>query len=222
MEIGGRRGRHPGIPRPSRVPGARRQDRASRRPHRPRRHRWRHRLLQGPQRRVPREGRRRGPEGQPAHRAQAPAPLPPRGRVPPDQALQRLWRRRRLRGHRRAGRRPGHQPRPRAQEVRGPRRHRARHLRVPGAHGRGPGARGRGRVHGLRPRGEPRGDHRGHRHRGAPPAHELARQDHRGREPRVPLLQRRAQVHLRARGGSRGLRAHLGRRHARREDALPS
>ena len=40
--------------------------------------RRRHRLLQGPQRRVHRELRRRGPEGQRPRRAQAPAPLPPR------------------------------------------------------------------------------------------------------------------------------------------------
>ena len=57
----------------------------------------------------------------------------------------------------------------------------------------------------LRPRGEPRGHGRGDGHRGAPPAHELARQDHRRREPRVPLLQRRPQVHLRARGEARGV-----------------
>ena len=80
-----------------------------------------------------------------------PAPVPPRRRLPPDQALQRLWRRRRLCGHRRAGRRPGHRPRRGAQEVRGPRWHRARHLRVPGAHGMCRGRRGRGGVHRAMP-----------------------------------------------------------------------
>ena len=67
----------------------------------------------------------------------------PRGH-PADQALQRLWRRRRIRGHRRAGRRPGHRSGRGAQEVRRAGRHRAGHLRVPGAHGRGGGPGGRG------------------------------------------------------------------------------
>ena len=55
------------------------------------------------------------------------------------------------RGHRRAGRRPGDRPGPGAQEVRGPGRHRAGHLRKPGAHGRGAGPRGRGGVPAQRP-----------------------------------------------------------------------
>ena len=84
-----------------------------------------------------------------------------------DQALQRLRRGRRLRRHRRARRRPRHRPRSRAQEVRGPRRHGARHLREPGAHG---GGRSRPRTWseflGYAHRGEPRGHRRRHRHRG--------------------------------------------------------
>ena len=56
--------------------------------------------------------------------------------TPPHQALQRLRCGRRVRCHRRAGRRPAHQPEQGAEEVRGPGRHRAGHLRVAGAHGR--------------------------------------------------------------------------------------
>ena len=50
--------------------------------------------------------------------------------TPPHQALQRLRCGRRVRRHRRAGRRPAHQPEQGAEEVRGPGRHRAGHLRV--------------------------------------------------------------------------------------------
>ena len=122
-------------------------DHPARRPHGPRRHAA---ARPAPPRPTTssrsRPAARRCRRATPPDRAQAPAPLPPRGRVPAHQALQRLWRGRRVRCHRRARRRPGHQPRPRAQEVRGPRRHRARHLREPGAHGRGRRARGRRRV----------------------------------------------------------------------------
>ena len=51
------------------------------------------------------------------------------------QALQRLRRGRRIRCHRRAGRRSGHRPERRAEEVRRSGRHRAGHLRIAGAHG---------------------------------------------------------------------------------------
>ena len=59
----------------------------------------------------------RGAEGQRARGAQDPAPVPQRRGHAPHQALQRLWRGRRVRRHRRAGRRPCNQPRRRAQEV---------------------------------------------------------------------------------------------------------
>ncbi len=49
----------------------------------------------------------------------------------------------------------------------------------------------------LAARGEPGGHRGGHRHRGAPPDHDLARQDHRGRHPRVPELQRRRKARQR-------------------------
>ena len=49
--------------------------------------------------------RRRGAKGNPPRGAQAPAPVPPAEGDAADQALQRLWRGRRERGHRRAGRR---------------------------------------------------------------------------------------------------------------------
>ena len=62
-------GRDPGLPCPARVPRPRRRHCPAGRPHRPRRHRRRYRLLQGPQPRKPRALRRRGPEGQPPHRA---------------------------------------------------------------------------------------------------------------------------------------------------------
>ena len=79
------------------------------------------------------------------------------GGHPPHQAVQRLRGRRRVGGHRRAGRRPEHRPGRGAQEVRGPGRHRAGHLRVPGAHGGGGRPPGRGQVHRRRPGGEPGG-----------------------------------------------------------------
>ena len=76
-----------------------------------------HRLQQGPQPGEPGDLRRRGAEGQRPHRAQIAAAVPPGGRLPDDQTLQRLRRRRRERGHRRAGRRAVHRPEPGAQEV---------------------------------------------------------------------------------------------------------
>ena len=115
------------------------------RPHRPGRHRRGHRLLQEPQPEVP--------------GAPWPAEVQ-KGNAPEERKLQRLFRDGEVtrlikrcndfgaggvsRGHRRAGRRPGHRPGRGAQEVRRPGRHRACHLREPGAHGRGGGPRGRG------------------------------------------------------------------------------
>ena len=81
--------------------------------------RRRHRLFQGPHRRVPGKLRRRGAEGQRARGAQDPAPVPQRG-----DACRMIKRCNDFgaggvsRGHRRAGRRPGHRPGRRAQEVR--------------------------------------------------------------------------------------------------------
>ena len=95
--------------------------------------------------------RRRGAEGQRAHRAQTPAAVPPRGRLPPDQALQRLRRGRRVRSDRRTGRRPAHRPEQSHQEIRGPGRHGTGDQRKPGAHGGGRGCRRRGDLHRLRP-----------------------------------------------------------------------
>jgi hypothetical protein len=93
----------------------------------------------------------RGAKGQRPGGAQAPAPFRDKAAGPHDQALQRLRRGRRVRGHRRAGRRAGHRPGRRAQEVRGPGRHGAGHLRIPGAHGRGGGS-GERRAHSSPPR----------------------------------------------------------------------
>ena len=145
MEIGAVVGAAPADNVRARDARARRRGGPAGRPHRPRRHAA---APPAPPRpttcRVHRDLRRRGAEGQPARGAQAAAPVPPRRRVPAHQALQRLRRRRRERGRGRAA------PTActsnldaRAQEVRGPGRHRARHLREPGAHGRGAGRRGR-------------------------------------------------------------------------------
>ena len=70
---------------------------------RPGRHRRRHRLLQEPQQGQPGHHGQRGAEGQRPGGAQAPASLPRPRRHPPHQAVQRLRRRRRERGYRRAG-----------------------------------------------------------------------------------------------------------------------
>ena len=175
-----RRGRrHAGRPRASRDACAGRRDRASGRAHRPRRHRRRDGFLEGARAGVARDVRGRGAEGQRAGRAQDPAPVPPRRRMPAHQALQRLRRRRRVGGRGRAGGRPVHRPEQGSEEVRGPGRHRAGHRGKPGAHGRGAGARGRGRVPALRARREPGGHahRRGHR-RGAR-AHGVERRHHR-------------------------------------------
>ena len=98
-------------------------------------------LLQGPHPAVAGNLRLRGAEGQRPRGAEAPAPVPQRRSLPSHQALQRLWRGRRVRGHRRAGRRSGDRPERRSQEIRRSGRHRAGHLRIPGAHGRGRGQR---------------------------------------------------------------------------------
>ncbi len=123
----------PGTPRPRR-----RGDPAGR-PHRPGRHRRRHRLLQEPQQEISHHHGQRGAEGQRPGGAEDPAPVPQRGCHPAHQALQRLRRRRRVRGHRRAGRRSGDRSGRRAQEVRRSGRHGAGHLRIPGADGSGGG-----------------------------------------------------------------------------------
>ena len=119
------------------------------------------------------------------------------------------------RGHRRAGRRPGHQPGRRAEKVRRSGRHGAGHLRIPGAHGRGawpprtwtPSSRSPTRRT-WRPRRWPQVTEEPAR------AHALARRHHRGREPRVPREQRRAE----ACGGGR---ARAGRRELRRKRLRP-
>ena len=81
--------------------------------------------------------RRGGPEGQRRPRsASSSACSATAKRHPHDQALQRLRRGRRFRCHRRAGRRSGHRPERRTEEVRRSGRHRACHLRIAGAHGR--------------------------------------------------------------------------------------
>ena len=106
-----------------------------------------HRFLQGPQAGQPGALRCRGAEGQCPHRAQTAASVPPGGRLQDDQALQRLWRRRRVGGHRRAGRRSVHRPEQGHQEVRWSGRHGAGHQREPGAHGCGACPGGRGQIH---------------------------------------------------------------------------
>ena len=118
--------------------GPRRRGHPPGRPHRPGRLRRRYRLLQVPHPGIPRHlwQPRSRRATRPIERKIA-AAVPGPGCDPDDPAVQRLRRRRRFRCHRRAGRRPCHQPGRGAQEVRGPGRHRAGHLRVPGADGRG-------------------------------------------------------------------------------------
>ena len=86
-----------------------------------------------------------------------------------------------------------------AQEVRRPGRHRAGHLREPGAHGRGGGPRGRRRLHRRRREREPGGLSGGHGHRGPPHGHDLERPDRGQPVPGLPVLQRRGQAHHRRR-----------------------
>ena len=93
-------------------------------------------------------------KGNPAHRAEAAAAFPRPARQPADQALQRFRRRRRGRGHRRAGAGPRDRPGPRAQEIRRAGRHRARPLRIAGAHGRGGGGRADAAASSAWPRAE--------------------------------------------------------------------
>ena len=128
-----------------------------------------------------------------------------KGNAPPHQAVQRLRRRRRERGYRRAGRRPVHRPGRGAQEVRRSGRHRAGHLRVPGAHGRGGGPGGRGRPAGRRRQGEPGVLPGGLGHGGAPHGHDLAGPDRGQPVPGLPQHQRRGQARpgVRAPGGRR-------------------
>ena len=114
MEIGA------GRSRASRDARVGRRGGAAGRPHRPRRHRRRHGFLEGAQAGIARKLRRRGAEGQRARGAQDPAPVPSGRRLQADQALQRLRRGRRVRGHRRVGRRPVHRPQQGAEEVRRP------------------------------------------------------------------------------------------------------
>ena len=117
--------------------------------------------------------RRRGAEGQRAHRAQAAAPVPHQRGHADDKALQRFRRRRRLCGHWRAGGRPFHRFGRRAQKVRWPGRHRAGHFGKPGAHGRGGGGKGRRRLYCGRKQREPRGHQGGRCHGRAAPCHAL-------------------------------------------------
>ena len=120
------------------------------------------------------------------------------------QALQRLWRRRRFRGHRRTGRRAFHRLKRRAAQVRRPRRHRTGHFRIAGAHGRGARARRCGSVHGAGARGKPRSHGGGQSHRGKAAGDALERARHRRRLPRVFEFQRRAQAGDGAGGGAEG------------------
>ena len=182
------------------------------RPHRPGRLRRRHRLLQVPHCQLSGELRGRGAEGQRPGGAEAPAPVPQRSGLPHDQALQRLWRRRRVCGRGRAGRRAGHRPERRAQEVRGPGRHRTCHQRVSGADGRGGGSQGRGGLHGPGRPGESGGHCAGPGHRRAPAENALERQDHCGYQQGISQFQRRGE----ARGGSRGEGPGLCQGHPRR------
>ena len=150
--------------------------------------RRRHRLLQGPQAGQPGDLRRRGAEGQRPRGAQAAAPVPQRGDAC------RLIKRCNDFGAGGVSVAIGELADgldidldARAQEIRGSGRHRAGHLREPGAHGRGGGCRGRRDVHRRTP---PR---RTSRPRSLPRVTEeprlrdaLERQDHRGPLPRVP------------------------------------
>ena len=207
MEIGAVVGAAPASQRPPRGPRPRRCGHPAGRPHRPRRHRRRHRLLQGPQAEVSLETcgaevqKGNAPEERKLQR------LFRNERChPPHQALQRLRRRRRLRCHRRAGRRPGDRPERRPEEVRRSGRHRAGHLRDP-----------RSAWPWSWPPRMPRRSSRAAA-RGKPGSlpvvavvteeaahgHELERQGHRRPHPRVPELQRRREARRRARGASSG------------------
>ena len=104
------------------TPAARRCHRSAWRPHRPRRLRRRHRLLQGarPKHRIETCGAEVQKGNPPTERKLQRLFRNARGRQA-DQAVQRLRCGRRVRCHRRAGRRPGHRPRRRAEKIRGTR-----------------------------------------------------------------------------------------------------
>ncbi len=177
----------PCLPRHSRT---RRCHPAHRRPHRPRRRRRCHRVVQGTHRHRPRKFRR-GPERRRSHRAQNPTTFPQPGTHPQNQNLQRLRSRRRLSRHRRDRPVARHQPGCRPEKIRRPRRHRTRHFRVPGTHGRLCRSQGNRLLHRRGRQGKPRVRSRRRRHRLRPPRHDLARQNHRRSKPRIPRHQRR-------------------------------
>ena len=164
------------------------------------------------------ELRSRGAEGQRAGRAQDAAPVPPHRRLPPDQALQRLRRRRRVAS-------------PSASCADGiavnldvvPKKYDGldgTELAIAESQERMAVALAAEDVEeflGLRARGEP-GGHGGRQgHRGAARAHDVARRHHRRPVPRVPREQRRAQAPEGARRTA-GRRPHRSRRRARRRD----
>ena len=125
------------------------------------------------------------------------------------------------RGHRRAGRRPGHRSGQGAQEIRRPGRHGAGHLRVPGAHGRGGGSRGRG-GDSCAAAAEENLEATAVAEVTAEPrlAHELEGQHHRGHQPRVPEHQRRAQAGQRASWRFRTVRRTLFERQGKWETSV--
>ena len=124
---------------------------AAGRPHGVRRHRRCDGFVEGTQYQVAGNLFVGGAEGQRSGRAQTGTAVPPAGGDAPYQEVERLRRRRRVGGHRRADRRSGHLSGPRADQVRRPECDGAGDQRVAGAHGRGGRTGGHGTVHGLLP-----------------------------------------------------------------------
>ena len=123
-----------------------------------------------------------------------------KGNAPEERKLERLFRRpevtrrqeierlrcgRRQRRHRRTGRRAGHLPRPREDQVQRSELHGTRHQRIAGTHVGGGRGEGHGGVHGLLPRGEHRGGARGRRDGHGAHADVQRRQEGRGPQARI-------------------------------------
>ncbi len=123
--------------------------------------RRRHRFFQSPYGGIYPGLRRGSAERQRAHGAENPEIIQKERSVQADQKMQRFRRGRRVGGHRRAGGRPCGRPGSGAEEICGPGRHGACHLRIPGAHGGSGLPEGCGSIFTVCGRREPGGCHCG-------------------------------------------------------------
>ena len=183
-------------------PRSGRQDHHAGRPYGPRRHRRSYRIVERAQHQVAGDLRQRGAEGQCSGGAQARTSVPPSGGDAAHQEIERLRRGRRQRRHRRAGRRAGHLPRPREDQVQRPELHGAGHQRVAGAHGGSRRSEGRRDVHVLLSRREYRSRRGGRCDRHGPYAD--VQQGPQGRGPLARIHRQRRRPALCRSEGRRG------------------